>query len=128
MPAAADLDSLQQAYAAAMRHDRLLPAQGRLIWTWRDGAARPGVWPMARSAVELATAGPLELVNQCPAPEGCGWLFLDTTKNRIRRWCSMDECGGQAKARGTAKSLPKPGRFNLPCAGRRGAGGVGDRR
>jgi predicted RNA-binding Zn ribbon-like protein len=56
-------------------------------------------WPVVRSAVELATAGPLERVKQCPAPEGCGWLFLDTTKNRIRRWCSMDECGGQAKAR-----------------------------
>lgn len=98
-PAAADLDSMQRAYAAAMRHARLLPAAGRLAWTWDDGALDRAWWPVVRSAVELATAGPLERVKQCPAPEGCGWLFLDTTKNRIRRWCSMDECGGQAKAR-----------------------------
>jgi predicted RNA-binding Zn ribbon-like protein len=31
-------------------------------------------------------------------PSGCGFLFLDTTKNRGRRWCSMGECGGQVKA------------------------------
>jgi predicted RNA-binding Zn ribbon-like protein len=30
---------------------------------------------------------------------GCGWLFLDTSKNHSRRWCSMDACGNQAKAR-----------------------------
>ena len=98
-PAAADLEGMQQAYAAAMRHARLLPADGRVIWAWGDGAFDLVWWPMARSAVEVASTSQLERVKQCPAPEGCGWLFLDTTKNRIRRWCSMDECGGQAKAR-----------------------------
>ncbi|HZD71293.1 MAG TPA: ABATE domain-containing protein [Actinomycetes bacterium] len=98
-PAAADLDRLQRAYAAAMRHAHLLRADGRLAWTWDDQALDLAWWPAARSAVELATAGPLERLKQCPAPEGCGWLFLDGTKNRLRRWCSMEECGGQAKAR-----------------------------
>ena len=31
--------------------------------------------------------------------DGCGWVFLDETKNRRRRWCSMKDCGNRAKAR-----------------------------
>jgi predicted RNA-binding Zn ribbon-like protein len=53
---------------------------------------------MARSAVELATTGPLERVKQCAGTSGCGFLLYDATKNRARRWCSMEECGGQTKA------------------------------
>jgi len=29
----------------------------------------------------------------------CAWLFLDTSKNGRRRWCSMATCGNSAKAR-----------------------------
>ena len=28
----------------------------------------------------------------------CGWLFLDTSKSRRRRWCNMKTCGNAAKA------------------------------
>lgn len=37
-------------------------------------------------------------VEVCPS-ENCGWLFLDESKNRRRRWCSMETCGNRAKAR-----------------------------
>jgi predicted RNA-binding Zn ribbon-like protein len=37
----------------------------------------------------------LERVKECP---NCGWLFLDTTKNGKRRWCSMEDCGSNVKA------------------------------
>jgi predicted RNA-binding Zn ribbon-like protein len=100
-PADADLEVVQRAYAEAMRHARLLPApaaQRQLGWAWDDDEALDRAWwPMARSAVELATGGPLERVKQCPP--GCGFLFFDASKNRIRRWCSMEECGGATKAR-----------------------------
>jgi predicted RNA-binding Zn ribbon-like protein len=98
-PAAADLAAIQRAYAEAMRHARLLPEPGGLAWAFPEDALDRAWWPLARSAVELATAGPLERVKQCPAPPGCGWLFLDGSKNRSRRWCSMRECGNQDKAR-----------------------------
>lgn len=29
----------------------------------------------------------------------CGWLFIDTSKNHSRRWCSMAGCGNRAKTR-----------------------------
>jgi predicted RNA-binding Zn ribbon-like protein len=31
--------------------------------------------------------------------EGCQWAFFDTTRNRSRTWCSMDECGNKEKTR-----------------------------
>jgi predicted RNA-binding Zn ribbon-like protein len=37
-------------------------------------------------------------VGECEG-EGCSWLFLDTSRNRSRRWCSMEDCGNRAKAR-----------------------------
>jgi predicted RNA-binding Zn ribbon-like protein len=33
------------------------------------------------------------------ADEGCGWLFLDTSRNGSRRWCSSADCGNRARAR-----------------------------
>jgi len=36
---------------------------------------------------------------EATATDGCGWLFLDETRNRSRRWCSMKDCGNRAKAR-----------------------------
>jgi predicted RNA-binding Zn ribbon-like protein len=37
-------------------------------------------------------------VRECGG-DHCGWLFLDETKNRSRRWCEMSVCGNRAKAR-----------------------------
>jgi predicted RNA-binding Zn ribbon-like protein len=33
------------------------------------------------------------------ADASCAWLFLDTTRNRTRRWCDMKECGNRNKVR-----------------------------
>jgi predicted RNA-binding Zn ribbon-like protein len=99
-PDPADLGGMQRAYAEAMAHARIRPQGSGLAWAWAGGDDLGRVWwPVARSAVELAVAGPLQRVKQCPLPDGCAWLFLDSTKNGSRRWCSMEECGGQAKAR-----------------------------
>lgn len=47
------------------------------------------------SAVQLLTTGPLDRLGRCP---GCGWLFLDTSRNGRRRWCSMSTCGSRTKS------------------------------
>lgn len=49
------------------------------------------------SAMQLLTSEALSRVKSCPGPIGCGWLFLDLSKNRSRRWCSMQHCGTRAK-------------------------------
>jgi predicted RNA-binding Zn ribbon-like protein len=55
------------------------------------------LWPVIYSAVELLTSEELERVGQCDDDRGCGWLFYDTSRNRSRRWCSMESCGNRAK-------------------------------
>lgn len=51
--------------------------------------------PILKSAHDLLLSDKLHRVKECP---NCGWLFLDTTKNGKRRWCSMQDCGSQVKA------------------------------
>lgn len=85
-------------------------ARSRQYLEWSDDGVRwrfsnldaPGpklADPILIDAVDLFVAGPLERVKQCDPSEGCGWMFFDTTKNRTRRWCSMEVCGNAAKAR-----------------------------
>ena len=31
--------------------------------------------------------------------DACQWAFFDTTRNRSRTWCSMEECGNREKTR-----------------------------
>jgi len=53
--------------------------------------------PVVWRAVELLEHG-LERVKECGAGD-CGWVFLDTSKNRSRQWCSMQTCGNVSKVR-----------------------------
>jgi predicted RNA-binding Zn ribbon-like protein len=53
--------------------------------------------PVAESAAWLLEHGNPALVRHCAGPD-CVLVFYDTTKNRSRRWCSMDGCGSRAKA------------------------------
>jgi predicted RNA-binding Zn ribbon-like protein len=56
------------------------------------------LWPVAWSAASLLTSADIGLVRRCASPR-CGWLFLDRSRNRSRRWCDMKGCGNAAKAR-----------------------------
>ncbi|GHE85366.1 hypothetical protein GCM10017786_16700 [Amycolatopsis deserti] len=40
----------------------------------------------------------LTRLRQC-ADGGCGWLFLDRSRNGSRRWCSSADCGNRERAR-----------------------------
>jgi predicted RNA-binding Zn ribbon-like protein len=52
------------------------------------------------AAVDLLTGLDLAKLKACPPEEGgCGWLFLDHSRNNSRRWCVMADCGAQAKSR-----------------------------
>jgi predicted RNA-binding Zn ribbon-like protein len=53
--------------------------------------------PVAESAAWLLEHGDRSLLRRCENPD-CVLFFYDTTKNKRRRWCSMDTCGSRAKA------------------------------
>jgi predicted RNA-binding Zn ribbon-like protein len=55
---------------------------------------------LAHAVVALLRALDPRQLKTCPLAEGgCGWLFLDRSRNSSRRWCSMEDCGARAKAR-----------------------------
>ncbi|TDE13076.1 CGNR zinc finger domain-containing protein [Jiangella asiatica] len=96
-PTRGDLDAVVTSHAEGVRHGRLDDDGDRFRLTW--GAPRTAqvlLWEVAASAVDLLTRGPLDRLGECPS---CGWLFLDTSRNHRRRWCSMATCGSRDKAR-----------------------------
>ncbi len=63
--------------------------------------------PLLRSATTiwtLMTFPPAGLVRQCEA-DSCGGYFIDQSRAKPRRWCSMDSCGNRAKAMRYRKSI-----------------------
>lgn len=96
-----DLDKLNRALKSTLHHQQLRTGRKGITWTWRsdDRSLDRMLWPIVRSAADLLTSERLDRVGQCADDRGCGWLFLDTTKNRSRRWCEMKDCGNRAKAR-----------------------------
>jgi predicted RNA-binding Zn ribbon-like protein len=101
-PAQADLDILNADLAVSLPHARVVLGESAddYAWAWDDGADLSApLWPIARSAAELLTSDDERgLVRECGAGD-CAWLFLDTSKNRSRQWCSMQSCGNREKAR-----------------------------
>ena len=98
-PAMADLTDLNAVLSEALGRLQLVPAAEGFAWDWRDEkkALERLVWPLARSAAELLTSADLKRVRQCGGGD-CEWLFVDTSRNRSRRWCDMKSCGNRAKA------------------------------
>jgi predicted RNA-binding Zn ribbon-like protein len=99
-PASDDLALLNAMLSEAMGRAQLIPTDRRFSWEWRedDLTLDRVLWPVVRSAVELLTAPELRRVRECPGAN-CDWLFVDSSKNRSRRWCTMETCGNRAKAR-----------------------------
>jgi predicted RNA-binding Zn ribbon-like protein len=133
-PDAADLAVVRDGYATALQAAVLAPTGDGLQWAWPEDSPLSGptepltrpLWPISVSAARLATsAGQLQRVKVC-AGEGCNWLFVDTSKNRSRRWCLMRYCGNVGKSQrqaahrraGRASSQPTSGTVEGPQASR----------
>lgn len=54
---------------------------------------------IAVQALDLLTTGQLDRLGQCEDAE-CGWVFLDTSPRRNRRWCVAADCGNRNRVRG----------------------------
>ena len=100
-PASEDLDSLNAMLAKALPHLRVIRTGDGFRWTWSitDEALNRLFWAVTCSTADLLTSERLARVKQCEDDRGCGFLFLDLSKNRSRRWCSMESCGNRAKVR-----------------------------
>jgi len=95
-PPDASLDALRGIHGEAVARGSLVRRGDAFVWDWsRNEELDSVLWPVVASAVELLTSGDLQRIKSCGR---CSWLFLDATKNRSRRWCSMEGCGTHEKS------------------------------
>ena len=100
LPPAASLERINHWLPRAPATPRLIAETDGYSWADRKSDIEPAalLGRLALSAGELLASGQLDRVGCCAGP-GCGWLYLDTSPNRRRRWCSMEGCGNRAKAK-----------------------------
>ena len=93
-----ELREIAVAAQAALGAAHLTGAEGpALAWTWPEADPFTPVHRLAHAAAELLTdAEALSVLSCCDA---CCWLFLDRSRGAGRRWCSMADCGTEAKKR-----------------------------
>jgi predicted RNA-binding Zn ribbon-like protein len=101
------LSILNRELSAALSRLRVAPAASddAYVWAWDwsgdDSGEAPldrPLWPVARSVAELLTSPNLGRVKVCGG-EGCGWMFLDESRNASRRWCDSRDCGNRERVR-----------------------------
>jgi predicted RNA-binding Zn ribbon-like protein len=87
----------QLGVAPGSQTDRRSPA---VRWRWRGADERLDslLWPVAWSAARLLTSDETHRIRVCAGPD-CGWVYVDRSRNRLRRWCQMKTCGTAAKTR-----------------------------
>ncbi|MBI1278993.1 MAG: hypothetical protein GC179_12765 [Anaerolineaceae bacterium] len=95
--------------ARAMSHLHMTPTSDNFCWTCvlDENDLETMIWPVVWSTAELMTSHDLHYLREC-ASDDCEWLFLDTSKNHSRRWCSMTSCGNRSKARTHYQRARKP--------------------
>ena len=99
-PQADDLAILNAELSTVLSHSQIVLTAEGFAWNrlGDEDALDQMLWPVVHDAAELLTSDELNRVGQC-VDDRCGWLFLDLSRNRSRRWCSMKDCGNRAKAR-----------------------------
>jgi predicted RNA-binding Zn ribbon-like protein len=96
-----DIDVLNEYLGRAMAQMevQVTDAGYRLGWCTEELPDKV-LYPVAKSAAELLTSDYLGRVRECAnEEEGCGSLFLDYSRSKSRKWCSMDSCGNKIKTR-----------------------------
>lgn len=96
-PALRDLETLRLYEREAVSRAGLVREGRSFRWKWEDTRDLSGMlWPVAHAAAGLLTSGNLDRLKLCA---GCYWVFLDASRNRSRRWCTMEVCGTDEKKR-----------------------------
>ncbi|TYC24930.1 CGNR zinc finger domain-containing protein [Micromonospora sp. MP36] len=93
--AAADLAGM---YRAAIAAADLVRTGDRWQWRDRETDLRLPRNRIVRGLVALTQRDDLDRLHQCEDAK-CGWVYLDTSPRRNRRWCNTKDCGDRNRAR-----------------------------
>lgn len=96
-PPAHDLRTVHRSLAHAIARSEITSVVP-LRWALQPRTPADLPWIIALSAWRLLQFEDLTRLRRCH-DAGCGWLFLDRSRNGSRRWCSSADCGNRARAR-----------------------------
>ena len=105
-PDPADVDQLAAAWRTALAV-ATLPTRLPWRWTITPTDVEDLGSLLALAVADLLHRQDLSGLRRCDG-EGCGWLFLDTTRNHSRRWCDPLDCGNRARVRSYTKRHRHP--------------------
>jgi predicted RNA-binding Zn ribbon-like protein len=91
-------DRLAAGFRSSLQRARLQPAGNQWAWQDVDLSLSTPIDRIARITVDLMTDPRLAYLHQCE-DEACGWIYLDTSPRRNRRWCTAADCGNRNRAR-----------------------------
>ncbi|MGI8484900.1 MAG: CGNR zinc finger domain-containing protein [Thermomicrobiales bacterium] len=111
------LEVLSSELEIARAHQRVVMSGGQLAWKLSDTTSLDAViWPIAISAMEVLGSESVRRIGECESI-ACEWLFIDTSKNRSRRFCSATGCGNATRIRRfrarAAETVPASRDLNL---------------
>lgn len=99
LPGAA-LATVNRVLPGVLKRSHLVRENGGFKWEFSGATPRLEqlLWSIGRVIADFLTSENLPSLRECAADE-CGWLFLDHSRNRSRRWCNMKVCGNRDKVR-----------------------------
>jgi predicted RNA-binding Zn ribbon-like protein len=107
---------LDERLSEALGHLGIEPAPGATsgaaaVWAWSEPERRfdSPHWPLLRSVADLLTSLEARRIRVCDGPD-CGWMYVDRSRNHLRRWCEMETCGTAAKTRRRRERSRRGGR------------------
>lgn len=109
-------DAFNRELGAVLPHLRVSPRKsrrGRALraeWAWDAYRKRLDsmLWPVIWSAARLVASDDARRIRVCAGPD-CGWMYVDRSRNGLRRWCRMETCGTEEKSRRRRERLGKDG-------------------
>jgi predicted RNA-binding Zn ribbon-like protein len=75
-----------------------------LVRSWQDMGEDLDslLWPVIWHASVLLSSADIKRLRVCAAKD-CGWMYVDRSRNGLRRWCRMESCGTREKNRRRAR-------------------------
>lgn len=105
-PSGEALGDFNRLLEEALEHLRLLPTAEKrqrdrrlqLRWDRLGESLESVLWPVIWSAASLLASDESSQIRICDSLD-CGWMYVDRSRNGLRRWCQMETCGTREKSR-----------------------------
>ena len=95
---AAAVEDMAAEHREVLDRSRLAYTEDHWHWTDAELALTTPRDRVTRSVVGLLTSPKMSALHQCE-DAACGWVYLDTSPRRNRRWCVAADCGNRNRAR-----------------------------